>query len=296
MTDPHCLAILADRTGLPVPGDLIVVEGDGYAAILGPAPRLRATRKALIQDAAARMARLERLMGCGTVIPTLPNVVMGSTLAERAIRANRLVLDTAARALRGRIQFQLSVACDVSVATDHFRSNPGGFGRVVSAPDLAARLGRFVDARLEALAAESIGLPVAEGVVVNRAILVPVDHQIALDGVLDEIDGLWTEGLTVRLTGPTPGVSHASLSMRLVSARDVKAALEFLSLEMGASVEAIGAARRRALLAGTSAERAGRMAAVLRLAEAAGWPDGPIPELALWSESRAAPAEAKGAA
>jgi len=296
MSDPHCLAFVTDLTATPVPDDMDMVACGGYAAILGPPPRLRATRRTVVREAAARMARLERLMSCGTVIPTLPDVILGPTLIERTVRANRPTLEMAATRLRGRVQFQLSIACDAGAAAAHFRAFPSRLGPVAGPSDVAARLAAFADARLDPLGVDSIGLPVTEGVILNRALLVPVEHVVALDGALDAIDALWTEGLAIRLTGPSPGVSHASLSMDLVTTREVRAALAALSLAPGATQDHIGAARRRTLLAGAAAERVNRMAALLRLAAAAGWPDGPIPRLGLWSESRSAPPAARGAA
>ncbi len=296
MNEPQCIAFLTNRTSAPIPKNLTSVDHDGYTAVFGSARRLRTTRSAVLRDAAARMALLEQLMACGTVIPTLPHVVMAPDLAECAIRANRAVLDLAAATLQGRIQFQLAISCDLDAGVAHFCKKPALLGQVSRVDDLVARFTELVGGKLEPLVAESIGLPLSDSLIFNRTILVPAEQWVALDRVLEEIDALWTEGLAIRLTGPTPGVSHASLSMQKIRVREVKEALASLKLSHGARDEEISAARRSALLSGAASERMGRMANILRLAAAAGWPTGPMPQLSLWSESRAAPVEIRGAA
>jgi hypothetical protein len=299
MTAKHCLAFLTDVVRLPWPTDLEPIEVDGVFAVLGPRPpRLRVTRRAMLKDAVIRMTRLEELMTYGTVLPALADVTLTPEQARIALRANHAVLRKAAEQLRGKVQFQLTVRWDEPRALAHFQTSPGPFGIPKSIDDLAQGFQHWVDHLLERLGAETLALPVAAGVAVNRAVLLPVGLTAQLDSLTETVDAIWSEGLSIRLTGPSPGVSFASIALRPVQPSALQDALGSLGVKPGATLDEIQAARRRALLTSgpAAAARIARQVDILRLASAAGWPNCAIPELSLWSEDRASPEPLQGAA
>lgn len=299
MRGRHCLAFLADAIAIPdLRGGSSVVENDVIALFDDRAPRLRLSRKTVLRAASDRMARLEALMESGTVLPTLSDVCLTTEQARTAIRANREVLEQARNHLRGSVQFQLFIRWDDDAALRHFRAEPGALGRSDDADDLRRRFRHRVDTLLEDAGADILALPSEDTTVVNLALLVERQNQVGLEAAVEDIDRMWPEGLAIRLVGPSPGVSFASLSLRWIGVAEVEAALGLLTLKAGATHEEIRAKRRAALIEDKSANGAAIAAAadLLARAAAAGWPAGPIPSLSLWSEDRAAPDVMRGAA
>ncbi|MBF9029979.1 hypothetical protein HKCCE3408_06205 [Rhodobacterales bacterium HKCCE3408] len=296
MTRRACLAILTDALPPDLP-DLVAVTEGAYTALLGPRPpRLQLTRRAVLRSAAARLSQLEALMGKGTLLPALPDSTLTEAEARLALRANTAILDRVADLLRGRVQYQLRIGWDAEAALDRFARGP--IGPASCAEQLAARFQLWVEERMTGIAPETLALPVAEDLVVNRALLVPAGAGPMLDHALDAIDDLWSDGLRISLVGPTPGMSFASLAIRPLGPDVVAEAVSRLGITPGADANEIRSARRRRLLAdgAEAGPQITRAADVAGLAAAAGWPAGSLPEIHVWSEGRAASDRLRGAA
>lgn len=298
MTDPCCLALLTDPTGAPLPAGLSALRVDGITAILAALPPQQdRSRRAVLQDAAQRMALLEGLLPCGTILPLLPSARLSPAAARTAIPGNRGVIDEARRILTGKVQYQLTIRWPEADALDHFRAAGFPFGTAATLPDLAQRFRTMVQTCLADCGCDLLALPAQFGTVVNLALLLDPGDEHRLDRALGAIDAVWSEGLAIRLTGPTPGVSFASLDARRIDAAAVAEARGLLALGPGATPDDIRSARRRALLSASPAQGAAisRAAEVLSVGAASGW-TGDLVELSLWSEDRAAPEPVRGAA
>ena len=282
MTARDLIALLLDPAPATLPRGTRAFHADGVTAILG-APRLvglTKSRKAALKGAVQRQQRLEALMCDTTVLPVIPGTYLTSANLASLVACNGELLDRQFQSLTGRVQFQLEVLWDRAAAP--------------------ARFGTADDAALTALAAQLRGemtaflsaddmqeLPRSDDAVLNTVLL--VDEDVDLDPMLEAIDAIWTEGLRLRLIGPSPAVSFASLHLRHVSVAEIAAARATLGLRtLPDSEEALATQRRTAIMAAppemqaSLRDAADILAATIR---AGGQP----PILAdIWREGRAA--------
>lgn len=269
---------------------LTVVRTEGYAAILGPGRSglLPLGRRRALSDAAGRARLLETLLPHGCVIPVLPGLSVGVQEIRGLVAANLPLIDHLAERLAGRVQYQVTVRWRRTEALAHF-------GQLTSNGELSDGIERLSDTLREDFSkrlgplGEVIALPVAGDVLSNTALLISVGSELALDRVVEDIDSMWSEGFSIRMVGPYPGVSFASLSFRRVEQRAVEIARAALGVSPQAGREGLRAARRSALMRATPGERetlrrqAELVEAGLRLPKDV---DGPLFLGRVWSEDR----------
>lgn len=271
--------------------DVSVTRADGYTAVHSSVPAgawRRLNRRRVLRDTARRMALLEDLARIATVVPALP----GSRLPPHAVpvfvRANRPVLESAVSHLKGRSQYQVVIAWDPLRAAAELapRLLPGALDPYPVDAMRAAFTAR-VDALLHDVAVDEVALPQTQDIVVNRVLLVEESRVQVLEDALEAIDAIWSEGLSIRLVGPSPAVSLYSLAIRWIGADDVARARAHLGAPAGCDPSALAAARRQALRAGSDVDVVRDAEAWLAAHHRAGCPDDGVHIASRWSEGRA---------
>ena len=282
------LAVLANiEAGFAEAWPHAVIE-DGLAAIFTTAPlRKRMGRKAITRATAERQAELERLMRFGTVLPALPGTTVRSEDGKAMLQANRSEIEKLASQLHGRVQFQLQVGYDRDRAKDWIGPGPGEVDM-----RMRQRLEQRTSGALAGLACDTLELPVTDGMALNRVLLVEASDEPALDRAIEEIDALWSDGLSIRQIGPSPAVSFCSIGLVPVRKRDLAAACALLGIPNSASAETIANARRSALASHPAMSDAIRTAAQnAAIAAKTGLPA--FHRLVTWSEGQRAPETAE---
>lgn len=265
------IAIMADEAAPAIADDLRVVRQDGLATILAPPPRRSLRKRADVARAAAlRMSRLERLMPRGALLPVVPGQVLTTEEARAALVANADLLRRQLHECGALRQFQVTLQ---AAAGDPLR-------------DEAAR--RLV-AGLERVGRDIRLLPRTGDLAANAVVLLGPDGIGGLDEVLSEIDALGPDRLCLRLIGPAPPVSFASILLKRVAPREIAAARRILALADAPGAAEIRKARAARLRAGDGGRpEAVRAAAEILLAATAGQAKGPLLLAHVWSEGRAA--------
>ncbi len=212
-------------------------------------------RRAVARAALVRQSRLERLAEIGTVLPAAGGIAVPSDLPLFAA-ANAPVLHDAFATLRARSQYQIVVTWDVSKAPERFAAAPelapsGPGGQAVAwaeaAAALARRLGDGIAARLAAAVFDTIRFPGAPDCLLNLVVLADQREVDALETALEKVDAIWTEGLRIRLIGPSPAVSFALARIESVPPERSLAAARLLGLDPGALPDPAEIARCRRL-------------------------------------------------
>jgi hypothetical protein len=276
--------VSGDGPPAPVPGFQLAGAAD-CMALLSPRSRLPALRRADVVNAAAARARaLEALLPHGTVIPALPGQRLDAREAPAFVTANRPLIDALVARLSGRVQFQVTIGWATERAAGVFATS--------DMAALAASLRARIALRLAATGGETVALPVAGDVLSNTAILIPRAAEAQLDAAVEEIDSIWSEGFAIRVVGPLPAVSFASLSIARVDDADVQRAMAVYGLRTGFTADDLRAARRVALM-GAGPERQEtlvRQAELLGCVARLGAVRGTVAVARVWSEGMSAPA------
>ncbi|ETX15946.1 hypothetical protein OCH239_11845 [Roseivivax halodurans JCM 10272] len=273
MQNDELIALLAADALPTVPHGTTAASAGGFVGIFGPAAPRFSSRAKVAADAARRMAWLEALMPAGALLPAMPGTQLAHDELPGMVEANRALLERAASEVAGKVQFQVTVG--------------SGDAAPLQGAMAAAELAR----RLYGLTDSCHALPVHEALISNHVILIEAFREADLDAALAEIDETYP-GLEIRQIGPAPAVSFASLRLRRVSSRRIRAALRLLGLGAMPDGDALRVARRAALLAA----RPGRQGAIREaadiLAAAIGCaaPAGPLILAEIWSEGRGATA------
>ena len=275
-----------------------VIRFGEHAAVLRPAPILRATgRRAALQAAAEHARLLEGLMAYGTVLPALAGQRLRASEVPRLIAANLPTLARLDDRLSGRAQYQVSVTWQADRALARF-GTPQGCASATSLAALASDLRERIGAQLVAAAAESLALPVADGLIANHAVLIESTAEAALDAAVERIDAIWSEGFTVRMIGPYPAVSFVSLMFERVDAPAIRAARVAFGLAPGFSAGALRQARRSAMLDAPpgARDRVVWQSEALACAARLGALDCPVHVAHIWSEGMTAPSDGEARA
>lgn len=285
MTRTELLAILRGA-GPPDGHDgCRVIRTPDHAAVLRTAPLLPPKGRTAALKAAAEQARLlEGLMPFGTVLPALSGQRIREPEVPRLVAANLPMLARLEARLSGRVQYQVTVRWQAEHASAHFGRPPSGHATDIAS--LACELRERIGAHLDFPGAETLALPVAGDMIANHAVLVETSSESDLDAAAERIDAIWSEGFTVRMIGPYPAVSFASLVFDRVDAAAIRSARAAFALPAGFSADALRVARRGALLgaAPEARERLRWQAEVLACAERLGDDTGPLHLARLWSE------------
>lgn len=190
--------------------------------------RRRARAAALV----ARQKALEALHACGDVLPALPGARLDPREAQAALAANRPAVDAGLAAVHGRAQRQATILWDLEAAPARFRDRLGG----ASGPDALAALARELAAPMErglrAASEAALSLP-CDGpeMILNLALLGGREEDAALEAALEAADAVWTEGLRIRLIGPSPAIAFAAARLRRLRPGEAVAAARALGLD-----------------------------------------------------------------
>jgi hypothetical protein len=121
---------------------------------------------------------------------------------------------------------------------------------------LARRLAAMMEDEIARAGIAGTDQPRGPGMILHRSLLVPTTAFPALDACLERIDALWSDGLSLRLIGPTPPVSFVLFEAVRVDAARLTAARRVLGSVGALGPAAIAAARRMALRTATDANAA----------------------------------------
>ncbi|TKD17477.1 hypothetical protein FBT96_14220 [Rhodobacter capsulatus] len=283
------IAILPCETAL-LPAGLTSVVGRGATAVLAPAPgwaeRLTGGPK---QTAVRHHSRLEALMAVGSVLPFAAGIACTPEEAALLLTLDAPLIARLAAEIGPRRHFQLTLDWDESHVLAAFRDSPELAPLFSGAPVTPEIMRRAITALADRLNAKALHLldPVAEdpveqprapGCLLNVVFLLRPEDEPRLDAALEAIDALWTEGLRLRLVGPSAPISHALLDIDRADSAAVPAAADLLEVRPDAGKDAVVNAAKAALrspdLAANAAEeiraaarlliRAGEIAALGR--------------------------------
>lgn len=261
-----------------------ISEG-GFTAVLSPRTMLpKMSRKAALKAVVDRQLGLERLMKFGTVMPVLPAVRVAKADIKRAISANIPLLQKLNQTLLGQVQFQVQISFDHKDLPKYAATNLPF--RETPASGLRRQLIEAANQKLNPLASDRIDLPFADGLVLNTTLLMPSDHEGALDSALADIDSIWSDGLKIKLTGPSPALSFVSLGVARVGKAEQSTAMARLGLTLPASAADIDRARRATLKLSPQHANAVKAAATIAHAMSRVGP-GTLYVFKPWSEGRA---------
>ncbi len=252
------IAILPCETDA-LPEGLTCVAAKGATAVLAPAPswteRLTGGPK---HTAVRHHSRLEALMPLGPVLPFAAGIACEPDEAALLLTLDAPLITRLAAEIGPRRHFQLSLAWDESQVLAAFRDSselaPLFSGAPVT-PDamrcaiaaLADRLNATALRLLEPVVEDPIEQPRAPGCLLNVVFLMRSDDEPRLDAVLEAIDALWTEGLRLRLVGPSAPISHALLDIDRVDVGAVPAAAGLLGVMPDVGIDAVRDAAKAAL-------------------------------------------------
>jgi len=250
----------------PLPQLRMVVQ-DGLTAVLGAQPRplmrLPQSRKAQLLALSERLRAQEACMPLGAFLPASPLAHLSPQTAAVFLDANRPFLFDQIARFAGLVQYQLQIAWTEDQVLTRFRDAPEIaplFTRPLVAADITlavSRLAENLGARIVdhlAPALEILTLPLAPGLLWNGALLLPRAVEAELEQALQRIDAIWTEGLTLRLTGPAPVMSFCTLDLEQVTAPQIDWALDRFGLASLDQAHEVAAIRRRLLIASGGAD------------------------------------------
>lgn len=264
------VAILPCETAA-LPEGLTGVAAKGAMAVLAPAPgwteRLTGGPK---QTAVRHHSRLEALMALGPVLPFAAGIACEPDEAALLLTLDAPLIARLAAEIGPRRHFQLALEWDESRVLAAFRDSPELaplFSGAPVTPDamrcavaaLADRLNTNALRLLAPVVDDPVDQPRAPGCLLNVVFLLRPEDEPRLDAALEAIDALWTEGLRLRLVGPSAPISHALLDIDRVDAGAVPAAAGLLGVMPDVGMEAVNAAAKAALrspdLAANAAEK-----------------------------------------
>lgn len=283
------------QTSLPKPLSVHSV-GDWTAVMARTNFAKRLSQKAAIKHAHTRQTWLEILMGAGTVIPAMPGTRLAPAALEAMITCNAPLLEKLRVQLADRVQYQITLRCDIDAAAQILGANAGPFQGLTAGAMLQPVLSADVHDRLTGLrGCDVIELPVTGDLVVNCAVLLPQAQEYALDQIMEDIDALWTAGFALRQIGPSPAVSFASFGLKHVSVKLLKEAAAMLDIDVSSSTDQIRAARQARLRqTGAQADQLREAAALLTMGRSMVTPSA-FHRAFVWSEGASATPQARAA-
>lgn len=229
------------------------------------------TRANLGRELVAFQKGLETLHAVAPVLPAAPNQSLADDAeAEAFLRANAMTLR------RGLVDFgvgeqhQITIDIPKEALLRRMADDPQAAARLAEARRLTAtgdrrgagaalanaaeaareRWGDRWLAQLSAVAQDTARLPHGqEDTALNLALLGPRGGAAAVETALEAIDADWRGALKIRLIGPSPASSFASLFVMRMNPETLSAAAARLAVEPGADADTVRAAYRRAMTA-----------------------------------------------
>ncbi|CAL75177.1 putative gas vesicle synthesis protein, GvpF/L-like [Bradyrhizobium sp. ORS 278] len=213
-----------------------LIEACGLAAVAVGASRsswLRnRSRKRLIEGLTAEQRRLEALIKLGPLLPAAGDAALDDATDVAAfLAASADGLRRELDAFGSRVQFQVRISWDPARFPGVEPSSPER-----ARQDLATRVITALSTHFK----ECLTLPGGgDRDVANLVVLIERSEEVALDDVLAGIDAIAPDALTIRVTGPLPPVSFASVCVDVPSEPAIRAARRLLGITAQANAEAI---------------------------------------------------------
>ena len=293
------IALIPDGRAAPLLHGAKRLSAGGWQAILAPrAPFAAFGRRGAARAARRRLECLEALLAAECVLPALPGTYLSDADVAPTLEIAAPELDSLAQRYGTGVQYQLTVRCNPSDALAHFSSRSGPLGRPTDEAALRTSLHSFARCALDGLVRDLVCLPVDGDCILNAVLLTARGSDLELDAALARIDSVWTDGLRLRVVGPTPPLSFCSLGLQDIAPARLEAAARLLGVAPNAEAATILRARKQALIRQVSAPDEVREAATL-LVKACRHPAAGrgFRDMFAWQEGRSVPAGAlKGAA
>ncbi|MBB5751384.1 GvpL/GvpF family gas vesicle protein [Prosthecomicrobium pneumaticum] len=261
----------ADLEGPGLPPGLTIVRESGLAAVVGPAPEggfHQQERSALLPLLLARQKLIGRLLDSATILP----VALGTSVEDigrirHLLAAGAPVIRTALGTVDGCVEYGLSVRAETVAKTDEDEEQAEedalGATATLLFETIAAQAADSARARaaerrdrarrvlIERLAPICRDLIVTEpgdpSVIAELALLVPRRAAEALDDALESVDQSFAGQLALRLVGPLPPYSFATVHVHLGTMAAAEAARRLLGVPAGADPAALRQAYRHAI-------------------------------------------------
>lgn len=294
MSAREVIAFVGVSPGQAVASDIDAVRAGEYLAVLRSCARpfqWAGGRKGIIKDAAARAAALEALMPIGTVLPVMPKTFVKTAHLPDVPTANAPFFERLKGRLDGRVQFQIKIDWNGDCPLTKL-SDARGLRSADTVDGLRIRLEERLSRALDDVVVEHQDLPLGKSGLINRVCLIEGQKEQELDAAIEHVDALWTEGLRIRLVGPSPAVSFASIALARQGPAQIAKAKSVLGLGGAPSASEIRTARRKALVSGAG-KNASRIRAAAEILEAVArtspGSSAPVYLARLWAEGQAEP-------
>lgn len=264
-----------------------VIEIAGFSVIAVPAASgVRAAAQAAAKKGAkakkkagealvARQRLLEAAHAAAPVLPVAPGAHCDTkSELEAFVVANSGLLRDALDEFGEMEQYQIIVDLPFETALARMKAGDGwdalqasgaaartpaekaafGAGIAAAVAQLTATLGELATDALEPITSDLVELPKSDDTTsLNAAILIRRDGGDEIEAALEEIDAAWSGALKIRMIGPSPATSFASV---LIERQDLKAAADALGVAPEAAPDEVDAAYR-AIMRQTHPDRAG---------------------------------------
>ena len=197
-------------------------------------------------------------MALANFLPASPLAHLSPEASAVFLDANRPVLFDLIARFAGLVQYQLQIAWNEEQVLTRFRHSPEIeplFAKPTKPEGIPLAVGRLAESLGSVIvqelspALEILSLPLAPGLLWNGALLLPQKAEGELEVALQKIDAIWTEGLTLRLTGPAPVMSFCTLELEKISAAQIDWALDRFGMTSLRQAQEVASIRRRLLIA-----------------------------------------------
>lgn len=205
---------------------------------------------------------LETLQTLGPILPAAPGVTFEDMqAARRFLAANAQSLRAGLDQYGPMRQLQITIAWNPELALKRHLHEPElaearqiiaveGLRRAGKAIQsgmeaVRARLAAEFESRLAAVSVERIQLPGDANTVLNLVVAAPGEKLGEVEMAVEAIDATWPDGLKIKIIGPLPTVSFASVAADKADESAVSRARQRLGLEPEDGAEAIREAFRK---------------------------------------------------
>jgi hypothetical protein len=230
-----------------------LIEACGLAAIAVPSSRPRwlrnRSRLKLIEKLTAEQKRLEALIKLGPLLPAAGDARLSDAGEIRSfLVASADGLREELGAYGALVQFQVVIEWDAerfaqrTLPAGALACSPGvpAVDPATSIEDSRKQLAETAFAWISERAKGCLNMPRGnERVVANLVVLIGKSEEDQLDAALARIDAVAPDALTLRVTGPLPPLSFASVTVDVPSEPSIRAARKLLGIHAEASTEAV---------------------------------------------------------
>jgi len=240
-----------------LPKEFYALPCDGFTAILSETKRPKARRcapKAAAKALLQHQRQLENLLACLDFLPAQPNLVFdGEHQVSRFLADDTDLLRSKLLVYGGLRQFQLVVSWPVEKALKELPQTHYGaryqellgsdgtrrqIGEAIrdGMRQWRAELSNQIVERISGVTAESLSLPAEDDdVLCNMVALTHKDEVSLLEQSLEAVDALFGGDLRIKMIGPLPACSFASIGSSTADTAEDRAAMGMLNVAPGAS-------------------------------------------------------------